>query len=293
MSTSKTKVADNLPSAGSLKRASPEVSALAKRLSGLALLRPDKHATLLAQSASLPAFTAAAAKGPGKERWPVKTLEDADSSKVGAVKLGKGAPTVVAGAVPTTIEELRRMSRPADMAQVDKTSPKYQNKRAMPVEGIIWEVRCDVIEIKREADGDYHMVIQGASGETMIAESVHPEPPYISAKNPRRADMKKVRDAIDARLLKPLINAGALMMLDSYVVPTASVSRSGQQLLSAMPFKLDQTFLSDPKLPFKSQTKPTKVVIRGVGFFDRVHGQDGVALTNGIELHPVLSIRFV
>ena len=293
MPTSKKAVVPKPVATGSLKRVSADVSALAKRSCGLALLRPDKHATLLARSTPA-AFAAAAAQGPGKERWPVKTIEDADQAKVGTVKLGKGASkTPVAGAVATTVEELRRMPRPADMAQVDKSFPKYQNRRALPVEGIIWEVRGDVIEIKHEADGDYHMVLQGASGETMIAESVHPEPPYISASNPRRADMKKVRDAIDARLIKPLINAGTLVMMDGYVVPTAALAPGGQQLLSAAPFKLDQAFLANPKLPFKSQIKPTTVVVRGVGFFDRVHGQDGVALTNGIELHPVLSIRFV
>jgi len=30
----------------------------------------------------------------------------------------------------------------------------------------------------------------------------------------------------------------------------------------------------------------------GVGFFDRVHDQTGVAMKNGIELHPVLDIVF-
>lgn len=35
----------------------------------------------------------------------------------------------------------------------------------------------------------------------------------------------------------------------------------------------------------------TPVTVRGVGFFDRIHGQLGVA-PNGIELHPVLSIAF-
>jgi hypothetical protein len=37
------------------------------------------------------------------------------------------------------------------------------------------------------------------------------------------------------------------------------------------------------------QTANMKVVITGVGFFDRIHGQRGVA-PNGIELHPVLAI---
>ncbi len=34
-----------------------------------------------------------------------------------------------------------------------------------------------------------------------------------------------------------------------------------------------------------------RITIRGLGFFDEVHGQDGVA-PNGIELHPVISVRF-
>lgn len=33
------------------------------------------------------------------------------------------------------------------------------------------------------------------------------------------------------------------------------------------------------------------VTITGVGFFDRNHGQEGVA-SNGIELHPILDIVF-
>jgi hypothetical protein len=44
--------------------------------------------------------------------------------------------------------------------------------------------------------------------------------------------------------------------------------------------------------PTSSWLRPnTPVVIKGVGFFDFLHGQSGVA-PNGIELHPVLSIRF-
>jgi hypothetical protein len=34
----------------------------------------------------------------------------------------------------------------------------------------------------------------------------------------------------------------------------------------------------------------SKVVVEGVGFFDKIHGQVGAA-ANGFELHPVLSIR--
>jgi hypothetical protein len=38
-------------------------------------------------------------------------------------------------------------------------------------------------------------------------------------------------------------------------------------------------------------TAATTVTVTGVGFFDRVHGQRGVA-PNGIELHPLLAISF-
>lgn len=34
---------------------------------------------------------------------------------------------------------------------------------------------------------------------------------------------------------------------------------------------------------------PVRVTITGVGFFDKIHGQAGVA-PNGVELHPVLSL---
>ena len=50
----------------------------------------------------------------------------------------------------------------------------------------------------------------------------------------------------------------------------------------------------DTGLPtFKTKVKPTDARITGVGFFDRVHGQTGVALSNGIELHPILKIEWL
>ena len=44
-----------------------------------------------------------------------------------------------------------------------------------------------------------------------------------------------------------------------------------------------------PASSFKSTR--AGVTVSGVGFFDRIHGQTGVA-HNGIELHPVLSIAY-
>jgi hypothetical protein len=44
---------------------------------------------------------------------------------------------------------------------------------------------------------------------------------------------------------------------------------------------------------FQARVSPTPARITGVGFFDADHGQTGVALLNGIELHPVLKIEWL
>jgi hypothetical protein len=46
---------------------------------------------------------------------------------------------------------------------------------------------------------------------------------------------------------------------------------------------------SPPKVKYRVLRRPLRVSITGIGFFDRIHGQKGVA-PNGIELHPVLGI---
>jgi hypothetical protein len=48
----------------------------------------------------------------------------------------------------------------------------------------------------------------------------------------------------------------------------------------------------NPTTKFKTPAKVTKIQVVGVGFFDRLHGQSGMA-PNGIEIHPVLSMRVV
>jgi|ERR1044072_1843545 hypothetical protein len=45
-----------------------------------------------------------------------------------------------------------------------------------------------------------------------------------------------------------------------------------------------------PTAKFKSTN--VKVRVTGVGFFDKIHGQKGVA-DNGVEIHPVLKIEFL
>ena len=44
-----------------------------------------------------------------------------------------------------------------------------------------------------------------------------------------------------------------------------------------------------PSDRYRVLRRPLRVALTGVGFFDRPHGQKGLA-PNGIELHPLLSI---
>ena len=57
--------------------------------------------------------------------------------------------------------------------------------------------------------------------------------------------------------------------------------------------ELDEWFINNigkPSTKFKRLSKPIRVTITGVGFFDFIHGQTGVA-KNGREIHPVLSMK--
>jgi len=51
--------------------------------------------------------------------------------------------------------------------------------------------------------------------------------------------------------------------------------------------EFDARFTASPQF----QTVSIPVTVTGIGFFDRIHGQTGVA-PNGVELHPVLDIAF-
>lgn len=170
---------------------------------------------------------------PGVERWPVKTGSDPDAAQVQDRR-------------SATVEQLVGLPRPTDMPVAQKFAAKYQNHRAAPVENTIWRVEADLVALKLEADGDYHLVIKGATGQTMVAEVPNPTPPFVNPASPWARQIAEARAAIDERL-----------------APTPKLMRTSQRLR-----------------------------IDGIGFFDRVGGQSGMA-PNGIELHPVISIDFL
>jgi uncharacterized membrane protein len=159
----------------------------------------------------------------GVERWSVKTGTDAD---VGKINLN--APT------NTTITAMRAFTAP---------NPIPPNNRITGPETTLWVINATLTLFKLESDSDYHLVIQDASGNTMITEI--PSPSCVGAGSPFLAGITNARNQFNARF-----------------TPTTSF-----------------------------QTANIPVKITGVGMFDFLHGQSGVA-PNGIELHAVLDVVF-
>ena len=232
------------------------------------------------------AATLAATK-PGVERWPVKTGQDAGRNAVGKNVIA--GHDLGAGIVTATVEELITAARPADMADPRQRYPAYQATRAVPVETTIWQVDVTIIAMKLEADGDYHLVLQGASGETMIAEVPTPTVQYVGD-SPWLANMRDARQAIDSKLVQPL-TAMPFVTLGDYAVPQAALPAPAEQ--APVTLMRSTPGIPDAMILFKTQLPPTRARVTGVGFFDEVHGQTGVSQANGIELHPILKVAWL
>lgn len=230
---------------------------------------------------------------PGVERWPVKTGQDPDVGEVAknvidGVSLGPGI-------VPATVEQLVQIPRPADMAPPTKEFPAYQSKRRAPLEFIVWQVQASIIFLKLEADGDYHMVLQGASGDMMIIEVPTPTTTFVGS-SPWLANIKTARDEVDKKLVSTL-SPNDFVPMGEFLVPRAAAPLSFAP--QALPADLPKSFTTPPEgqentaPAFKTAIKSTPARVTGVGFFDSIHGQTGVAQLNGIELHPVLKIEWL
>jgi hypothetical protein len=229
---------------------------------------------------------------PGVERWPVKTGQDPDIAQVGKNILN--GTNLGAGIVPATIADLIRIQRPPDMLPVTKVFPAYQNKRRGPVEWTVWQIEGQITVLKMEDDGDYHLVVQGPTGDTLIAEVPTPTKTFIGT-SPWLANIQAARQAVDTRLVAHL-SPRDFVPLDGVLVPVESVS---EQRPLAENVLLPQSFVTPPEgqentIPvFQTRVNPTPARITGVGFFDADHGQTGVARLNGFEIHPVLKIEWL
>jgi hypothetical protein len=82
-------------------------------------------------------------------------------------------------------------------------------------------------------------------------------------------------------------NRGRTMIVEAALPDCAANSRFQHQIKDVRQI-LDSKF---GPITTAKQTPNINVTVTGVGFFDRLHGQEGVA-PNGIELHPIVEIVF-
>jgi len=250
---------------------------------------PSRAAPTLRMETAAPA----AITKPGSERWPVKTGQDADRKQVGKnVINGKD---LGAGIVPATVEELISIPRPPGLIVLTADPPAFQRKRSQPVETTIWQVDGTITVLNQEADGDYHLVVQGASGATMIAEVPTPTKPFIGD-SPWLANIAAARQAVNDKLVKTLSPHDFVLPAEGKkLVPKESFSAAPSDPHVAATLQTRGSFVTPSgaeeaaMLTFQTAVPATKVRITGVGFFDRAHGATGAA-PNVIELHPVLKI---
>jgi hypothetical protein len=270
----------------------PIVSAsVAAQIKAAAMAQGVTPQAAIATPVQLPPAGVKFATEPGVERWPVKTGTDPDVGKVGKNVIN--GQSLGAGIVPTTVEELIRIPRSADMTPPTSEFPEFQQKRKGPVETTIWQLEATIIALKQEQDGDYHLVLQGASGETMVGEIPTPSPPFVADSSPWLDNIKAARQAVNDKLISQLSPAD-FVPLDDMLVPRESLSiQPGTTPPVPTSFQTPKGGQQQIMPVFKARVPSTPARITGVGFFDRVHGQTGGSLLNGIELHAVLKIQWL
>ena len=150
----------------------------------------------------------------------------------------------------------------ADMVALAVPAVLPPDARSPGAEETVWELNATLTGYKHESDGDYHLVIADGQGNTMIAEI--PDPAALAPGSFFTEQITAARQAFD--------------------------NQFGLQLAAAAQSAATPKFAAAAMVPALISASES-VTVRGLGFFDFAHGQDGVA-PNAIELHPVISIDF-
>jgi hypothetical protein len=226
---------------------------------------------------------------PGSERWPVKTGQDPDRVKVG--KNIVNGVDLTPGIVETTIEELISLPRPPGLEVLTADPPAFKSVRDGVTEVTIWRLDAKILALKHEQDGDYHLVLQGASGREMVGEIPTPTTEFVGD-SPWIANIGQARKEIDDKLVKHLSPASFALMNDKYVPQGALMFQPQATASPGMSFVTPPSGSGQVQPLFATAIAPTRARITGVGFFDRAHGATGAA-PNVIELHPVLKVEWL
>ena len=148
--------------------------------------------------------------------------------------------------------------------------PGGNTTRIVPDETHVYRVQARLVKWKRESDNDYHLVL---TDDTLnyTEESAHPPVPPTG-----HSFIGEVPD--------PSCFSGSDGSFGSQT-PFADGITSARQTM-------DQRFPNADQSGAWNDGAGAQVEITGIGFFDRPHNQTGRA-PNNIEIHPVLSIRFL
>jgi hypothetical protein len=167
------------------------------------------------------------------------------------IKTGGGADASSIDAAATTPTAI------ADLTSVAAPASWPPPGRVAPQETTIWALDATLVGYKLEQDQDYHLVLSDQNQTTLIVEI--PDPADVDPSSLFKDQITSARQAFDARF-------GLQMQA------LRALAQPGQPA----------PMIVQVQIP---------VHVTGIGFFDFIHGQTGVA-QNGIELHPVLSIQF-
>jgi hypothetical protein len=218
----------------------------------------------------------------------VKTGQDNDRAKVGKNVIE--GENLGPGIVESAVEELVTLPRPPGLQNAKQDPPQFSSVRVGATEVTIWRIVAKIIAIKHEKDGDYHLVVQGTSGQLMVAEIPTPTTVFIGD-SPWLANIAQARREIDDKLVRHLapesfgMMSGKLMPLGATIAPLRLLNARAASFVTPPP----GSGLVQPL--FQTAITPTLARITGVGFLDREHGVTGAA-PNMIELHPVLKIEW-
>jgi hypothetical protein len=158
-----------------------------------------------------------------------------------------------------------------DLAEIQKGAPIPKDDSVrLPSERNVYVVDGFLVTFKHEAgkkgDSDYHLVVTDQT--------------FKYARGPKNPGSK---NSVIAEIVDPDCVMGRDNTVSTPTIFANEMAAAKAALEAQFPDRETGTGWNDAeKIPVR---------VTGVGFFDRPHGQTGRA-SNGIELHPVLSIEF-
>src|SRR2546423_2022636 len=153
--------------------------------------------------------------------------------------------------------------------------------------------------VKTGTDADASKVNLSSTTATTVADLIQIAAPASLPENSRASVTEKTVFVINATLIKYVLaydsdyhivltdGAGHTMIAE---IPSPGCVGPGSPFATGIAHarsQFDAMFTATPTF----QTTSVPVQITGVGFFDHLEGQEGVA-PNGIELHPIIDIIF-